>query len=473
MHSVLQEAEDKSTHLSPETLRTILEDAIQTVLDKGTHHRVNAFVRNRKLTLSDLIGLIFHLQSSNLNIQIARFVGYDPKKVFTGAALTAARKKLSYHFFEEVFTIVKQKLQELNCMIYFFKGLRAIAIDGSNLPEETLGKDPEDLVKTRSDTLCRAGIYMVAAQDTFARMFVDMEIQRITQKNESAAAKLLCTRLACGPITVFIFDRGFHCFDLETQIQKSGHYYLVRAKKRDFYNLLPKKLHDQDGELDITVDKIFTSRNLKKNQNDDIHHYVQKNNFSYFDDNGEYRCRIRLLKIKIGKHDDAEDPDDEYEYLITNLSEEYTLDDIRKFYKSRWGIEVAFKELKRNIGLIAVHARKQDLIKQEIWAALTLCNLSSAAIAYCDQQIKEEEEAGMIDATTESQILPAKQHRYRYQTNRKYAMELCRDFFVYKILDEDVLISLIKRHKTPVKEGTRYFKRNVISRNYSNQHRLL
>ena len=51
-------------------------------------------------------------------------------------------------------------------------------------------------------------------------------------------------------------------------------------------------------------------------------------------------------------------------------------------------------------------------------------------------------------------------------------MELCKDFFSYRLLDEEKLITLIKRERTPVKSGTRKFVRNVNNRSYSNQHRV-
>lgn len=34
----------------------------------------------------------------------------------------------------------------------------------------------------------------------------------------------------------------------------------------------------------------------------------------------------------------------------------------------RWGIETAFRELKYTIGITAFHAKKRELIKQEIYA---------------------------------------------------------------------------------------------------------
>lgn len=271
------------------------------------------------------------------------------------------------------------------------KGLQIYAIDGSNLPEETMNKTEEDLVKTRSETIFRAACHMNAIYDVGARMFVDMDIQKATRKDEHSAAKRLCARVRESQDVIFIMDRYYHNFGLEYQIHLQGHFYLIRMKKRDFYSLLPKVYQDQEGEIDCTINKIFTRRKLKIHQGNDQYHYLQDKDFSGFDENGEYQAQFRLVKVKIKHQEDSQDEDDDYEYLITNLPEErFSLEEIRHLYKSSWGIETAFRELKRSIGLIAIHARKQELIHQEVWAALTLYNLSSTVIDYCQVQMEQE-----------------------------------------------------------------------------------
>lgn len=112
------------------------------------------------------------------------------------------------------------------------KGLQIYAIDGSNLPEETMNKTEEDLVKTRSETIFRAACHMNAIYDVGARMFVDMDIQKATRKDEHSAAKRLCARVRESQDVIFIMDRYYHNFGLEYQIHLQGHFYLIRMKKR-------------------------------------------------------------------------------------------------------------------------------------------------------------------------------------------------------------------------------------------------
>ncbi len=102
---------------------------------------------------------------------------------------------------------------------------------------------------------------------------------------------------------------------------------------------------------------------------------------------GQIRDLMRLNPISTSSPttDPRSDAIEPYQYFITNLPEsEFSKEDIRDLYKSRWAVETGFLELKYTTGLQAVHARKMDAVKQEIWARLILCNLCSAALAYCE-----------------------------------------------------------------------------------------
>lgn len=74
-----------------------------------------------------------------------------------------------------------------------------------------------------------------------------------------------------------------------------------------------------------------------------------------------YRFKCRIVRIKI--------IDGNYECIATNLDrDEFSLEEIKNLYTMRWGIETAFRELKYTIGITAFHAKKRELIKQEIYA---------------------------------------------------------------------------------------------------------
>ena len=61
-----------------------------------------------------------------------------------------------------------------------------------------------------------------------------------------------------------------------------------------------------------------------------------------------------------------------YETLVTNT--DYSVQQLKNLYASRWGIETSFRDLKYSIGLVNFHAKKKEGILQEIFACFTNFN---------------------------------------------------------------------------------------------------
>ena len=52
---------------------------------------------------------------------------------------------------------------------------------------------------------------------------------------------------------------------------------------------------------------------------------------------------------------------------------------LKALYARRWGIETSFRSLKYAVGLIHLHAKKPDLVLQEIFASFLIFNFTQAA----------------------------------------------------------------------------------------------
>ena len=61
-----------------------------------------------------------------------------------------------------------------------------------------------------------------------------------------------------------------------------------------------------------------------------------------------------------------------YETLVTNT--DYSVQELKNLYASRWGIETSFRDLKYSVGLVNFHAKKKEGILQEIFARFTNFN---------------------------------------------------------------------------------------------------
>ena len=68
------------------------------------------------------------------------------------------------------------------------------------------------------------------------------------------------------------------------------------------------------------------------------------------------------------------------ETLITNLDlDRFPLAALKALYARRWGIETSFRSLKYAVGLIHLHAKKPDLVLQEVFASFLIFNFTQAA----------------------------------------------------------------------------------------------
>ena len=136
--------------------------------------------------------------------------------------------------------------------------------------------------------------------------------------------------------------------------------------------------------------------------------------------------RLRIVRFKI--------TDDTYETIITSLPRDiFPLNEIKKLYSLRWKIEISFRELKYNMGLTHLHARREDFVKQEIYARLIMYN-------FC----------GRIHASL--RVRQNKETKYEYSIQYKMGMQIYIDFYKGIVKATDFYY-LIEKHLVPIRPG--------------------
>ena len=108
----------------------------------------------------------------------------------------------------------------------------------------------------------------------------------------------------------------------------------------------------------------------------------------------------------------------------------------------RWNIETSFRDLKYAIGLTHLHSKKDDLILQEIYAAIIMYN-------YCSR------------ISSSVQVNKKQNCKYAYKVNFAMAVYICKKFYNSVKKDFRGLISDISNYAEPVRPG-RKDKRNSI-----------
>ena len=119
------------------------------------------------------------------------------------------------------------------------------------------------------------------------------------------------------------------------------------------------------------------------------------------------------------------------ELLITNLDpKRFPPEALKRLYAMRWGIETSFRSLKYAVGLIHLHAKKPDLVLQEIFAGFLIFNFTQASVWAVDTA------QGVS--------------KYQYRVNFSDAVFACCAFL--RQLTSDPL-PLLRRKLLPVRPG--------------------
>lgn len=209
---------------------------------------------------------------------------------------------------------------------------------------------------------------------------------------------------------IFIADRNYATWNTMAHIIQSGKSFLIRVKDIHSISSLLRKFNLPDEEFDLDLHITLTRKQTKdiKSQPEKYRFLSTTSTFDFIDEhNPEYVLHFRVVRFKL-------DGSEEYESIITNLSrDEFSKDEIKEIYNTRWGIELSFRDLKYSADLCAVHAKKRESIQQEIWARMILYNISFIMAHH------------IINKKPKGK---GKKKKYSYAINKKKAIHHCRYF---------------------------------------------
>ena len=432
---------NKSKHL-----RNILNHVISVVSNSPSLFSVNPksdFTRNRKLSFETVIKNVICMEAGSLKDELLKLNDYSSFTP-TSSAFVQARSKIKHDAFKTIFDTFNQK----SLVTKTLKGYRLLAIDGTVLPIDNSFADEETTIqKINNSDKTFSAFHLNASYDLLECTYDDLVIQGQANFDENGAFVQLVDQYK-GNKAIFIADRGYESFNGVEHVSHSENKYLIRVKDIHSKTSIMKSFDSlPNNEFDIDVSRLFTRKctnEIKKHP--EIYKYMPRNQrFDYFDENKDipYEFHTRIVRFKI--------TDDTYECIITNLDRnEFTMEEIKELYHKRWGIETSFRELKYAIGLSALHSKKRELIKQEIYARILLYNFSQRII----QKIK----------------IKKKSTRYLYQVNFTRAFHIIRAFLRKKSGVPLNVESLIAKEILPIRpnrSNTRPLKpKGVVCFNY-------
>ena len=396
----------------------------------------------KKLSFIDDMKLIISMGPSSIKEEMFDYFGLNINTV-SAPGFVESRVKIK----DEAFKYLLDYMNKAYPCNKTYKGYRLLAVDGSDICMQSM-KDDYENINPGYGGKPGCMVHLNALYDILNNRYLDGIIQNLRDENERLAMIQMSERYI-GDKAIFIADRNYDSYNLFEHIRNTGNYFLIRIKDINSKTSLTKRFKSlpSKGEFDKEYKITFTRRinNDIKSKPEKYITIMHNQNFDYLDESNHfYEANYRFIRIRIdGK-------DEKYETIITNLpSDEFTSEDIKELYKLRWDIEVSYRHLKYSINLNALHSKRRDFIRQEIWARMIMFNISMIII----------EEAYKLK-------FKKKDRKYEYKINIARAIHLIRDSITKRKGGAPPdLLELITKEILPVRPG-RSFERRTRSHSF-------
>ena len=403
------------------------------LLTKDTYFTRNA----KKLSFIDDMKLIISMGPLSIKEEMFDYFGLDINTV-SAPGFIESRVKIK----QEAFKYLLNYMNKAYPCDKTYKGYRLLAVDGSDITIPTDKNDYQTYERNGSKNAGFNNLHLNALYDILNNRYLDAVIQGLKDEDERLAMTLMAQRYI-GDKAIFIADRNYISYNLFEHIRNTGNYFLIRVMDVESKTSLTKRFKSlpSKGTFDKQVDITFTNKQTNdiKSQPNKYITIMPNQKFDYLDSNNHfYEANYRFVRIRIdGK-------DEQYETIITNLpKEEFTSEDIKKLYKLRWDIEVSYRHLKYSVNLNALHSRRRDFIRQEIWARMIMFNISMIII---EEAYKHK--------------FKKKDRKYEYKINIARAIHLIRDSITKRKGGAPPdLLELIAKEILPVRPGRSFERR--------------
>lgn len=398
----------------------------------------NDFTRKRVLTMDKTISLLLSMQGGSLKKELHE-AGID----VTASAFVQQRKKIPWIVFDDVFEYFNNRCKDIKT----YKGYRVLAADGTTV---NMARNPksESFMQNAGNPRGYNQLHVNPLYDVLNKTYVHSVIQPQPRQDEVGALAFMLWFHDFEEKTLIVADRGYESYNTFAYFQESPKVdFLIRVKQdrsamREI-GKLPMRELDTDVSFTITTTQTKADKEngyiLVQTRKNKDRAYSENTKASRWDFPSPYPMKFRVVRILLDTG--------EYETLATSLPRSFTPAEIKELYHARWGIETAFRELKYGIGLVNLHGKSDDFVKQEIFAAMTMSN-------FCSRIINEV-------------IVPKKTGNiYEYQVNRTMAMDLCRKFFRTPDTDSAKLMKDIAKYVEPVRPCRRDA-RNIRAKSFA------
>ena len=158
-------------------------------------------------------------------------------------------------------------------------------------------------------------------------------------QHDSTKTRKLCANMKAGEIVVA--DKAYVKFKHFHELDERGIFWVCRAKSNMQYKIV--------AERECTQGTILLDADIELTGQDTSRDYPQK---------------LRLVRAKV----EVNGTEKEMEFITNNM--EWAATSICDLYKSRWAIEVFFKQMKQTLQLKDFLGNTENAVRWQIWTAM-------------------------------------------------------------------------------------------------------
>ena len=347
------------------------------------------FTRSRKLPLRMVLWTMATWGWDTIGVELEDLYGWDGSAP-TASAFCQQRAKLR----DDAMPRVNSELLAMWGHAPLMGRFALYAVDGTDLQLCPSG-DPRTRVRSNQSGAYHNEAHPTVVYDVKMDAFRDMVFRGSKEQDEVGAFCELVDRTppAVAPDgtrlrPLWLGDRNFYSYNALCHLKEAGHGFIIRMQD-DHVEALLGRVDVPEGCFDVTVERIFvrTRSVAPRSRPDEPDIYRCLDRRTRFDAIGEsdrlaeYPMTLRVVRRRLPSKDkDGNDHKDRWLNLVTNLpAGEFRAKWLVRTYRKRWSQEVAFRRLKKVVGMEDPKTRVLERAEMEAWGRIILYNSCSLA----------------------------------------------------------------------------------------------
>jgi len=397
--------------------RTLSEAINSAAFLENARKCCSSFIRKRKMPFCDVMCFIICAKNRSLQAELDEYFLKKDEESVSRQAFSKSRENVKHEAFICLNDLLIQKFEQEDGEIATYRGYRLFGVDGTtlDLPNTASLREHFGFSSNGTDKAYAKGL-AITAFDVLNKLTVFAELYSYFDSEKRRILDVVDGFAELGyNKSIWLLDRGYPSFELFERFEKNAQKFLVRVSSQ----FLKEINNASKPEQYVSIKRKGVALNL------------------------------RVVNIVL--------PSGVCEKLVTNLPDDFSVDDLSELYAKRWGVETHYRFLKCKAVVEVFTGETVTAVLQDFHAGILVLNI--AAIA-------EREQEDVLQNGARDKNL-----KHTYHPNKsKLIADVKRDFVklmmcsnpLNRVFTQFLLYANIRRyayHSTP----NRKFERNLKS----------